>query len=139
MLIVDTGPLVAAADRSDPHHDQFREVIEADPGPFVTTAMVVAEAAYLLDRQLGADAEIALYDMILEGSLRVEPLMADDWTRVRELVDQYRDLPLGGTDAGVVAIAERLKVSRLATVDRTHFTVVRPKHVEAFALLAPPV
>ena len=81
MLIVDTGPLVAAADRSDRHHDQFREVIETDPGPFVTTAMVVAETAYLLDRQLGADAEIALYDMILEGSLQVESLTAEDWTR----------------------------------------------------------
>lgn len=46
MLIVDTGPLVAAADRSDRHHDQFREVIETDPGPFVTTAMVAAETAY---------------------------------------------------------------------------------------------
>ena len=54
MLIVDTGPLVAAADRSDRHHDQFREVIETDPGPFVTTAMVVAETAYLLDRPVWA-------------------------------------------------------------------------------------
>lgn len=139
MLIVDTGALVAAADRSDHHHHQFREVIETDPGRFVTTAMVVAETAYLLDRQLGADAEVALYDMILEGSLHVEPLTADDWTRVRALVDQYRDLPLGGTDAGLVAIAERLKVSRLATVDRTHFTVVRPSHIKAFDLAAPPV
>ena len=138
MLIVDTGPLVAAADRSDRHHDQFREVIETDPGPFVTTAMVVAETAYLLDRQLGADAEIALYDMILEGSLQVESLTAEDWTRARALVDQYRDLPLGGTDASLVAIAERLRVARLATVDRTHFTVVRPNHVEAFDLVAPP-
>lgn len=138
MLIVDTGPLVAAADRSDRHHDQFREVIETDPGPFVTTAMVVAETAYLLDRQLGADAEIALYDMILEGSLRVESLTAEDWTRARALVDQYRDLPPGGTDASLVAIAERLRVARLATVDRTHFTVVRPNHVEAFDLVAPP-
>ncbi len=138
MLIVDTGALVAAADRSDRYHDRFREVIETDPGPFVTTAMVVAETAYLLDRQLGADAEIALYDMILEGSLRVEALTTGDWTRVRSLVDQYRDLPLGGTDAGLVAIAERLKASRLATVDLTHFTVVRPNHVETFDLLAPP-
>lgn len=139
MLIVDTGPLVAAADRSDRHHDQFREVVETDPGPFVTTAMVVAETAYLLDRQLGADAEVALYEMILDGSLRVESFTADDWTRVCALVDQYRDLPLGGTDAGLVAIAERLKVTRLATVDRAHFTIVRPSHVKAFDLLAPPV
>lgn len=100
--------------------------------------MVVAETAYLLDRQLGADAEIALYDMILEGSLQVESLTAEDWTRARALVDQYRDLPLGGTDASLVAIAERLKVARLATVDRTHFTVVRPNHVKAFDLVAPP-
>lgn len=138
MLIVDTGALVAAADRSDRYHDQFRNVIETDPGPFITTAMVIAETAYLLDRQLGTDAEVALYDMILEGSLRVESLTAADWTRIRTLVDQYQDLPLGGTDASLVAIAERLKERRVATVDRAHFTVVRPDHVEAFDLIAPP-
>lgn len=138
MLIVDTGPLVAAADRSDAHHDQFRAVIETDTGPLVTTAMVMAETAYLLDRQLGADAEVALYEMVLDGALRVEPLTAADWARVRALVDQYRDLRLGGTDAGLVAIAERLGASRVATVDRAHFTVVRPNHIRAFDLLAPP-
>lgn len=129
---------MAAVDRADRHHDQFREVIGNDPGPFVTTAMVVAETAYLLDRQLGADAEVALYDMILDGTLRVEPLTTGDWTRIRELVGQYRDLPLGGTDASVVAIAERLKARRLATVDRAHFTVVRPRNLPAFELVAPP-
>lgn len=60
MLIVDTGPLVAAADRADRHHAQFRDLLETDPEPFETTAMVVAEAAYLLDRQLGTEAEVAL-------------------------------------------------------------------------------
>jgi hypothetical protein len=74
----------------------------------------------------------------LDGSLRVEPLTTDDGVRIRELVDRYRDLPLGGTDASIVAIAERLKARRLATVDRPHFTVVRPSHVEAFELVAPP-
>lgn len=138
MLIVDTGPLVAAADRADRHHAQFRNLLETDPGPFVTTAMVVAEVAFLLDRQLGAEAEIALYDLIIGGTLRVESLTRDDWARVRDLVGQYGDLPLGGTDAGLVAIAERLRVPRIATVDRTHFTVVRPRHVEAFDLIAPP-
>ncbi len=138
MLIVDTGPLVAAADRADRHHAQYRDLLETDPGPFVTTAMVVAETAYLLERQLGAEAEVALYDLILDGTLRVESLTKVDWVRVRVLVDRYRNLPLGGTDAGLVAIAERLRVPRLATVDRTHFTVVRPDHIEAFELLAPP-
>ncbi|MFN0090413.1 MAG: hypothetical protein ACKVWR_09150 [Acidimicrobiales bacterium] len=76
--------------------------------------------------------------MILDGSLRVEPRTADDWTRIRALVDRYRNLPLGGTDASLVAISERLNVRRLATVDRAHFTVVRPSHIEAFELITPP-
>ncbi len=139
MLIVDTGPLVAAADRDDRHHVQYRDLLNTDPGPFITTSMVIAEAAYLLDRRLGPSAEVALYDSVLDGGLRIESLTADDWRRVRELVDQYRDLPLGGTDASLVAIAERLTAARVATIDRTHFSVVRPSHIEVFELVAPPV
>ena len=59
MLIVDTGPLLATADRADKDHAACRELLEGDEGPLVTTAMVIAEAAYLIDRQLGAKAEVA--------------------------------------------------------------------------------
>ena len=52
-----------------------------------------------------------------------------------ELVEQYADLPLGTTDASVIAIAERLDLNEIATLDRRHFTVVRPRHVDAFTLL----
>lgn len=42
---------------------------------------------------------------------------------------------MGGTDASIVAIAERLGVTQIATLDRRHFGVVRPNHVDAFTLL----
>jgi predicted nucleic acid-binding protein len=64
----------------------------------------------------------------------VEPVRAGDWLRVGELVWQYRDLPLGTVDASVVATAERLGISTLATLDRRHFGVVKPAHAAAFAL-----
>jgi len=51
-----------------------------------------------------------------------------------ELVARYEDLPLGGVDAAVVAIAERLGIAEIATLDRRHFSVVRPRHVPAFVL-----
>jgi predicted nucleic acid-binding protein len=54
--IVDTGPIVATADRADKDHAACRELLESDEGPLVTTAMVIAEAAYLIDRQLGLTA-----------------------------------------------------------------------------------
>ena len=57
MLIVDTGPLVATADCDDVEHVACRELLEGDEGPLVTTPFVVAEAAYLVDRQRGPHAE----------------------------------------------------------------------------------
>lgn len=135
MLIVDTGPLVATADRADPDHETCRDLLEGDDGPLVTTAMVIAEAAYLLDRQLGPEAEAALYTSILDGTRHVEHLGAGDWERIQDLVTTYVDLRLGGTDASLVAVAERLGAIRLATLNRRDFTVVRPRHATAFELL----
>jgi uncharacterized protein len=52
-----------------------------------------------------------------------------------DLVDTYADLPLGASDASVIAVAERLGVTTLATLDQRHLRVVRPHHVETFTLL----
>jgi uncharacterized protein len=126
VLIVDTGPLVSIADRTDPHHHTCLELLETDPGPLVTTGLVVADAGYLLNRNLGPNAEIALVDMITDGTLIVDALTAADWVRVRDLCSVYSNLPLGVTDASVIAIAERHKTTRVATLDRRHFHIVRP-------------
>ena len=92
----------------------------------VTTPLVVAETGYLIDRQLGPTAEAAFYRSIANGDLLVEHLTAADWQRVAELVESYADFPLGGTDASIIAIAERLGIARVATLDRRHFQAVRP-------------
>jgi predicted nucleic acid-binding protein len=52
-----------------------------------------------------------------------------------ELVERYSDLGLGGVDASIVAVAERLGQTEVATLDRRHFGVVRPRHVKRFTLL----
>ena len=135
MLVVDTGPLVATADRADKDHAACRALLEGDVGPLITTGMVIAEAAYLIDRQLGPQAEAALYASIISGQLEVANLGQRDWERIRELVSTYADLRLGGTDASVITLAERLGTTRIATLNRRHFTVVRPGHADAFELV----
>lgn len=62
-------------------------------------------------------------------------LTTADYARMADLVNMYETLPLGTTDASVVAIAERLGLTEVATLDRRHFTVVRPKHADALSLL----
>ncbi len=96
---------------------------------------VVAESAYLIDRELGPHVEALLYQSIIDGALLVEPIIAVDWQRIRELVVQYADLRLGGTDASVIALAERLHVDRIATLNDRDFTVVRPNHTGALTLV----
>ena len=72
---------------------------------------------------------------LVSGQLAIEHVGDVDLERAAELVETYSDLALGTVDASVVAIAERLGASKIATLDRRHFTVVRPTHVLSFELL----
>ncbi|WP_250281116.1 PIN domain-containing protein [Frankia sp. CiP1_Cm_nod2] len=135
MLLVDTGVIVAAADRNDPHHTACAQLLERTDSPLVTSPLVIAEAAYLINRELGPTAELALYTAIIDDALTVETLTHTDWTRIRELAGRYRGLPLGGTDASVIALSERLGTDQVATLDHRHFRVVRPAHTSALTLL----
>ncbi|MEE4272835.1 MAG: PIN domain-containing protein [Thermoanaerobaculales bacterium] len=135
MLIVDTGVLVAAADRSDPRHGECAALVVGAVGQMRTSAMVIAETAYLIERELGPDVERLLYDSIVAGDIVVEHLTIDDWKRTAQLVTRYASLPLGGTDASLIALAERHQQTEIATLDHRHFTVVRPEHIDTFTLL----
>ena len=69
------------------------------------------------------------------GEIHVEEPHPADFERIAELIEIYRDLPLGTVDAAVVAAAERLELAQIATLDHRHFAVIRPRHIEAFELL----
>ena len=96
---------------------------------------MITEVSYLVGTRLGADAEVRFLGDLASGDLGSETVAAGDWIRIAELVHTYRDLPLGTVDASVIAAAERLGVTSIATIDRRHFTVVRPRHCDAFELL----
>jgi len=122
-------------DADDRHHGASLDLLLADPGPLIIPALVVTEVAHLIGSRLGADPEVRFLGDLATGAFTVEPVMAGDWLRIAELVSGYRDLPLGTVDASVIATAERLDVARIATIDRRHFSVVRPSHTPTFELL----
>ncbi len=133
--MVDAGPLYAYVDADDDHHDECLDLLETHPGPLMVPILVVTEVAYLLSSRLGANAEVRFLADLAAGNLIPEPVHAVDWLRIAELVRRYGDLPLGTVDASVIAAAERLKISEIATLDRRHFSVVRPNHAPAFTLV----
>ncbi len=135
MLIVDAGPLYAAAASRDVNHARAVELLRKAPRPVLVPALVVTEVAYLLADRIGPHAELAFARSIAAGELVVEPVLDTEWPRVEELVEQYEDLPLGIADASLVALAERHGAGAIATFDHRHFATVKPRHVNAFDLL----
>lgn len=96
-------------------------------------ALVVAEASYLVGSRLGPRAEARFVRGL--GEIEVDAPRPGEWSRIADLVDDYADLPLGATDASVVSLAERLGTPVVVTLDRRHFTVVKPDHCPALSLL----
>ena len=134
-LIVDAGPLYATFDAHDPDHRASRELLESHSGPLIVPMMVIAEVAYLMSRRLGPAAEVRLLGNLAGGTYLPEPAVAADWLRIAELVARYADLPLGTVDASLVAAAERLGITTIATLDHRHLSVVVPSHAGGFELL----
>jgi uncharacterized protein len=106
VILVDTNVLYALADRRDKHHARCADRLQGKADVLMVPATVLAETSYLIDRTLGPTAE--------------------------GLVCQYADLRLGGTDASVIAICERLGIVTVATVNLRDFATVRPRHIPAF-------
>jgi predicted nucleic acid-binding protein len=138
VILVDSGPLIAAAIVKQPDHHACVELftgLRLANRRLLVPPTVVAEVGFMLEKLGGVRAEVAFLRAL--GRLDFEPveLTSADFERMAELVEHYDDLPLGTTDASVVALAERLNVTEIATLDRRHFTVVRPNHLDALALL----
>ena len=135
MIVVDTGPLVAVADADDAHHTECVDLVRTHHRELVVPSTVVVEVCWLLEKYLGSAAEAAFLGSLARGELRVEEVGRSDYQRMAELVEEYADLRLGTVDASVVALAERLRVTSLLTTNRRDFSVVRPRHAAAFALI----
>jgi predicted nucleic acid-binding protein len=140
VIVCDTGPLVAVstAFTKDPDYHRCVELftgLHLANRQMVLPAPIVAEVGYLLGAKAGARVEASFLRSLGAGDFVSVDLTPADYDRMADLVEQYADLPLGTSDAAVIALAERLDVDEVATLDLRHFTVVRPRHVRALTLL----
>lgn len=117
--VLDTGPLAAAFNAADRRHPECASLLTSLTGRRLLPSPVMTEVCWLLERWPRVEA--AFLAEVARGTF--------------ELVLQYADFPLGGVDASVIAVAERFDVDRVATLDRRHFSVVKPAHVPALTLL----
>ena len=133
-VLVDTGPLIALYNESDPYHLECVDMVQLLPvGKAYTCWPVVVEASYLL-RQYPRDRN-RLFDALSAGEFDLLPLGKTDVARIREVLDRYEDQQVDFADAALVHLANREGISAVFTLDRRHFAVYRRQDGRSFRLL----
>lgn len=122
MITLDTSGILAALNRADRDHARARAVLEAERGPLIVPTGILAEAAYMIEVDLGARVLRRFVDDIADGFYELD-CGESDLGRIGALLDRYADLALGFADAWVIACAER-NGGRVLTFDVRDFVPV---------------
>lgn len=133
--ILDTSFLFALTDRSDRNHNNVLSVAQISNETLVLPVPVLPEICYLITSRLGHHIMRQFLFNLTNQSVQVEPVTTEDLLRINEVLAQYADSQLDFTDAAIVAIAERLAINRIYTLDRRDFSIIRPIHCDYFELI----
>lgn len=134
-LVVDTGPLLALTDRSDERHAAVLDFLRSTEESLFLSPFVLAEADHLIGRRLGVAPELRFLADVAAGDFVLDPLQAADVRACATVIDQYRDLGVGITDASLVVLAARHHTHRVLTFDQQHFRAMRALDGTPFVIL----
>jgi len=122
LITLDTSGLFALLNRSDPDHQAAVDALAAERPPYIVPAGILAEICYLIEVRLGHDVLDAFLADLSDGVFHLD-CGDGDLPQIRRFAARYRDLPLGFSDAAVVACALR-SGGHVLTFDRRDFDVV---------------
>jgi predicted nucleic acid-binding protein len=133
-LILDTGPIVAALNEQDPDHRRCADLL-AEAEDLLVPSPVLVEVDYWLVKLGGVNVWSDFVADITRGAYLIAHPTDVDLARAAELEQTYEDLDLGLVDACTITLCERFGETKIATLDRRHFSVVQPRHCSHLTLL----
>jgi hypothetical protein len=131
-ILIDSGPLIALFDASDKYHHDAINFIKTNKYPLVTTLASITETLHLLD--FNRNAQIDFLQWVNKGAVEIHNIENNDFKRLGELTEKYRDLPMDFADSCLVYLAEKLNINTVATIDRD-FTVYRIQGRKKFKII----
>lgn len=133
--LVDTGVVVAAVSRDDPHHEVAVSWFRSFRGQMLTTDAVVTETAYVLAANPAHQRAALTWFQRARAArlLRVEPVA--DYSALAAIIARFSSLPCDFADATLIDLAERSGVSAIATIDRRDFSLYRLHRRKRFRIL----
>lgn len=131
--LLDTGFLLAVLDADDNLHAACAAALELETNPILPD-VVLPELAYLILRELGYPILTGFLRSVAAGELVLAQSTLQDLARAADILEKYADNRVDFVDCAIVAMAERLNLTKVLTVDRRHFTIFRPNHCDYFEI-----
>lgn len=132
LLLVDTGPLVALADKRDKAHASCVDFLKTYRGRLLTTWAVLTEFSHLAP---GVAATLPLYQWVERGGLELLPLGRDELVSAMDWISRYADRPMDLADASLVIAALKTGATQIWTLDRNDFETYRLPGRKRFTLV----
>jgi predicted nucleic acid-binding protein len=133
-VIADTGFVVALLNRADVRHQDVK-AIYSQRSSILLPQTTLVEIAYLVGRDAGILTVVSFLQGLSESRFEVIPLTPTDVTRIAQILAMYADSYIDFVDASVMAMAERLQIEIVLTLDQRDFRMFRPTHCSSFTLL----
>jgi len=134
IALVDTGFVIALEVKSDRNRRRCIAVFQRVRLAYLPQS-VLNEVCYLLTKAGGNRAAASFLRRLPEMKYVLIRLEPEDIERTADLLDQYADSRVDFVDATVAAIAERLHIQTILTLDQRDFGIIRPAHVDFFEIL----
>ena len=134
-IIIDTNIIYALMDKSDKEYEKIKDFFRKNNDYlYILPSTTLIEICYLIRTKLSPHLEIKFLEEI-NRNFNLEPIKDLDIIRIIEILKKYDTLNIGYVDASIVAIAERLKINKILTLDRKHFEVIVPRGFDCFDIL----
>ncbi|MGI8883539.1 MAG: type II toxin-antitoxin system VapC family toxin [Pyrinomonadaceae bacterium] len=133
--LMDSGFLYALVDQTDSHSRAVKNSLREIYGEVILPVPAITETAHFVLKNLGAAALANFVEDLPEMNVIFETPLAEDYKRAADILRKYNDANIDFVDAVIVAIAERLDITKILTIDRRHFGAFKPRHCAAFEIL----
>ena len=134
-LIVDSSFLIALYNNRDRDHQRARSFGLTLSEQILVPDVVLPEVSYILRRRFKYPKNFIFFEFINYAKVDLEPVLKDDLAKVDEITRQYPTANFDLVDCCIMAIAERRKITRIATFDRRDFSFFQPRHCQRLELL----
>ena len=134
-LVLDTGVIYAALDENDRDHEACEALIADCGEQLIVPEPVLVELEYWLRKTTTIDVWLAFAEDVHAGAFALWHADAALLLAAAKLQARFSDQGLGFVDAAVFCTCEALGESKVATLDRRHFSVLRNAAGDALDLL----